>query len=139
MTRYSTLRHTLVAWLSGFLLLLTLGASPAPATIHYSISLSHPEQHLFRVTVEVPDVQGEVKFQMAAWNALYEIRDFSSHVQQVEAFVDGTRVDIDKLDKLTWRVKGRGTVKVSYATFWDDVGPFSAQLNPEHALSLIHI
>ncbi|MGB2626565.1 MAG: hypothetical protein WAK20_07230 [Candidatus Acidiferrum sp.] len=133
MTRYCPLARVLLSRLSGCLLVLTLGAAPALATIHYSVLLAQPEQHLFRVTVEVPEVQGEVKLQMAAWNALYEIRDFSSHVQQVEASIDGNRVEIDKLDKLTWRVKGNGTVKVSYGTFWDDVGPFSAQLNPEHA------
>ena len=133
MTRHRLLAGSFPTRLSGFLLFLALSAAPAVATIHYSVSLAQPEQHLFRVTVEVPDVQGEVKLQMAAWNALYEIRDFSSHVQQVEASVDGNKVEINKLDKLTWRVLGTGTVKVSYATFWDDVGPFSAQLNPEHA------
>ena len=83
--------------------------------------------------MEVPDVQGNLKLQMAAWNALYEIRDFSSHVQQVEAYANGQRVDIEKLDKLTWQVKATGTVTVKYATFWDDTGPFNSQLNAEHA------
>ena len=83
--------------------------------------------------MEVPDVHGEVNLQMAAWNALYEIRDFSSHVQQVEAFANNQKVEITKLDKLTWHVHATGTVKVSYSTFWDDPGPFSAQLNSEHA------
>ncbi|PYU16410.1 MAG: hypothetical protein DMG37_02460, partial [Acidobacteria bacterium] len=54
------------------------------ATIQYSVSLEHPEQHLFHVTMTIPDVKGEVTLQMAAWNALYQIRDFSAHVQQVE-------------------------------------------------------
>jgi len=114
-------------------LLLSAAALPAAATIQYTVSLAHPEQHLFRVSVEVPEVDGELKLQMAAWDALYEIRDFSSHVQQVEAFAGGQRVEIEKLDKLTWRVKASGTVKVSYSTYWDDTGPFSAQLNAEHA------
>ena len=103
------------------------------AAIRYQVSLAHPEQHLFRVSLEIPGVKGELKLQMAAWNALYEIRDFSSHVQQVEAFSDGQKVAIEKLDKLTWRVKAVGTVTVKYATFWDDPGPFNTQLNSEHA------
>ena len=123
----------LLATAATCLVILMFGASPTFATIHYTVSLNHPEQHLFRVTVEVPDVHGEVNLQMAAWNALYEIRDFSSHVQQVEAYADGQKVEIEKLDKLTWRVKGQGAVKVSYSTFWDDTGPFGAQLNVEHA------
>ncbi len=78
-------------------------------------------------------MKDDLILQMAAWNALYEIRDFSSHVQEVVAFADGQSVAIKKLDKLTWQVKGSGTITVRYTTFWDDVGPFSTQLNSEHA------
>ena len=127
-------RRVSTAPLSLLVLAVSLLCSPgASGAVRYTVSLAHPEQHLFRVSMEVPEVRGEVKLQMAAWNALYEIRDFSSHVQQVEAYADGQRVDIEKLDKLTWRVKASGTVTVKYATFWDDVGPFNSQLNTEHA------
>jgi predicted metalloprotease with PDZ domain len=83
--------------------------------------------------MEVPDVKDQLDLQMAAWDALYEIRDFSSHVQRVTASVNGRDVPIEKLDKLSWRVQATGAVKVSYDTFWDDPGPFSSQLNSEHA------
>jgi predicted metalloprotease with PDZ domain len=83
--------------------------------------------------MEIPGVHDQLKLQMAAWNALYEIRDFSSHVQQVEASANGQQIPIEKLDKLTWSVKANGTVTVKYATFWDDVGPFNTQLNADHA------
>ena len=105
----------------------------ARGEIRYTLSLAHPEQHVLRVTMEVPDVKEQVRLQMAAWNALYMIRDFSSHVQEVDATVNGERATIEKVDKLTWRVQGSGTVRVTYATFWDDVGPFATQLNAEHA------
>jgi len=110
-----------------------LAAGSARAAIRYEVSLAHPEQHLFHVKMEVPDVQGEVKLQMAAWNALYEIRDFSSHVQQVQALVNGQPARITKVDKLTWLIQGTGTISVRYDTFWDDIGPFNTQLNSEHA------
>jgi len=110
-----------------------LNVRPAHAEIKYTISLIHPEQHLFHVTMEVPNVQSHVDLQMAAWDALYQIRDFSSHVQRVSATLNGQSAPIEKLDKLTWRVQGDGIVKVSYDTFWDDPGPFSSQLNSEHA------
>ena len=103
------------------------------ATIHYEVSISHPEQHLFHVTMTVPDVDGEVTVRIPAWNALYQIRDFSSHVQQVEAFVGSVKTPIEKVDKQTWHITGRGTITVRYATYWDDVGPFATQLNGEHA------
>jgi predicted metalloprotease with PDZ domain len=127
-------KSRLQIWLLSFALVLVLvSGSAADGAIRYEVSLEHPEQHLFHVTMEVPDVQGDVKLQMAAWNALYEIRDFSSHVQQVQAFANGQQVGIEKLNKLTWDVKGSGTITVKYATFWDDVGPFNSQLNSEHA------
>jgi len=115
-----------------FVFVLTCCA-PSKATIQYAVSLEHPEQHLFHVTMTIPDVAGEVIVQMSAWNALYQIRDFSNHVGQVEAFAGSERAPIEKLDKQTWRIKGTGTIKISYATYWDDVGPFSSQLNAEHA------
>ncbi|MFI5098842.1 MAG: hypothetical protein ACHQT6_12785, partial [Candidatus Acidiferrales bacterium] len=93
------------------ILCLLLVAPPASrAEIRYIVSLAHPEQHLFHVSVEIPDVKDDLKLQMAAWNALYEIRDFSSHVQRVQALANGQPVFIEKLDKLTWRVKASGTV-----------------------------
>lgn len=116
----------------GFVFILTCSAS-SKATIQYTVSLEHPEQHLFHVTMTIPDVTSEVTVQMPAWNALYQIRDFSNHVRQVEAFAGTERAPIEKLDKQTWRILGSGTIKIQYATYWDDVGPFATQLNPEHA------
>src|SRR2546429_7014074 len=74
-----------VPWLFHPLVLLVFATS-SEATIQYNVSLEHPEQHLFHVTMTIPDVKGVVTVQMAAWNALYQIRDFSAHVQQLEAF-----------------------------------------------------
>jgi len=110
------------------LLSLFLFSAASQATIQYSISLEHPEQHLFHITMTIPDVTGELTVQMAAWNALYQIRDFSAHVQDVSA-----SATVEKTDKQTWRVRGNGTIMVRYATYWDEVGPFGTQLNGEHA------
>ena len=130
-----TLRARRLAYAAAAAILSLLLVSPpaSRAEIRYTVSLAHPEQHLFHISMEIPDVRDELKLQMAAWNALYEIRDFSSHVQQVQAFVDSKSVPIEKLDKLTWHVRGSGTITVRYDTFWDDPGPFNSQLSEEHA------
>jgi predicted metalloprotease with PDZ domain len=125
--RFPCAAATAIFWL------LLFSAQASRAEIRYAVSLVHPEQHLFHVSMEIPEVKGELKLQMPAWNALYEIRDFSSHVQRVQAFADGKSVPIEKLDKLTWHVMGSGTIMVRYDTFWDDPGPFNSQLNEEHA------
>jgi predicted metalloprotease with PDZ domain len=83
--------------------------------------------------MKVPNVTGELTVQMPAWNALYQIRDFSSHVQQVDAHIGNEKVPIEKIYKQSWRIKGSGTVRLDYATYWDEPGPFATQLNAEHA------
>lgn len=104
-----------------------------PQSIQYSISLSHPEQHLFHIQMFIPDVHGSVTLQMPAWNALYQIRDFSAHVRDVQ-FGNGMHPQqAEKVDKQTWRVQGEGMVEVSYVTYWDEPGPFATQLNADHA------
>ncbi len=108
-------------------------AEPSQATIRYEVSISHPEQHLFHVTMTIPDVSGEVTVQIPAWNALYQIRDFSSRVQRVEASGEGGRLPVEKVDKQSWQIRGSGTVQIRYATYWDEAGPFGTQLNGEHA------
>jgi len=122
--------------LLNFFLLIFLGLftfSSGAKAIQYSVSLEHPEQHLFHVTMTIPDVKGEVTVQMAAWNALYQIRDFSSHVQQVEALAGQGKAPIEKIDKQRWRIQGNGTITIRYATYWDEAGPFATQLNGDHA------
>ena len=108
-------------------------AGPSWATIRYEVAISHPQQHLFHVTMTIPDVIGEVAVQIPAWNALYQIRDFSSHIQQVEASAGNEKISVEKTNKQTWLIRGHGTITLRYATYWDDIGPFATQLNGEHA------
>src|SRR5882672_10593990 len=113
---------------------LLFAARPARATIEYSVSVARPEKHFFGVTMRVPNVHDRVLLQMPAWNALYQIRDFSSHMMQVTAKDEaGATLPIVKLDKQTWQVTGAGTLTVSYPIFWDEASPFASQLNPDHA------
>jgi predicted metalloprotease with PDZ domain len=109
-------------------------ACPAHATIDYAISLSHPERHIFGITMRIPAVRDQVTLQMPAWNALYQIRDFSSHMMQLSAKDDeGHLLPVRKLDKQTWSVAAKGAVTVTYPILWDDPGPFASQLNADHA------
>jgi predicted metalloprotease with PDZ domain len=42
-------------------------------------------------------------------------------------------LSVARLDKQTWRIEGTGEVRVQYAAYWDEPGPFGTQLNTEHA------
>ena len=81
----------------------------------------------------IPGAKDEVTIQMPAWNALYQIRDFASHVQQVQAFSGDKLLPIEKVDKQTWVIHGNGEITICYATYWDEPGPFGTQLNSRHA------
>ncbi len=84
--------------------------------------------------MRIPKVRDQVTLQMPAWNALYQIRDFSSHMMQIIATdEEGHPLPMRKLDKQTWSVSGNGTVTVTYPILWDEPGPFASQLNPDHA------
>jgi len=126
-------RHFLFSRMIVAAFLLALVATGASATIRYTVSVEHPERHIFHISMEIPDVTGEVIVQMPAWNALYQIRDFSAHVREVDAFAGSNQAAIEKLDKLTWRITGNGTITVRYETYWDESGPFATQLNADHA------
>src|SRR5579859_4867514 len=105
-------------------------ASPARATIRYTISLAHPEAHTFHVTMIVPDVRGPLSIQIPAWNATYMIRDFAWHVQGLRASAQSDKsLDSRKTDPLTWKITGNGEITIRYDTFWNETGPFAAQLN----------
>lgn len=108
-------------------------AMPSEAAIRYEISLAHPERHIFHIRMQIPEVTDQVTVQLPVWSALYQVRDFSAHVQQVAAVTGTQDARVEKLDKQTWRVQGKGTVTISYSTYWDEGGPFATQLNSEHA------
>lgn len=122
-------------WTRGtFLAALVFFSCPARATIEYTVSLAHPDRHVIGVTMRIPAVRDRVTLQMPAWNALYQIRDFASHVMQVTAKdEEGHSVPLRKIDKQTWVATGSGAIRVDYSTNWDDPGPFGTQLSAEHA------
>jgi predicted metalloprotease with PDZ domain len=106
----------------------------AQAIIRYQVALSQPNEHVFRIGMTIPDVRGSVTVQMPAWDGLYQIRDFAHHVSEMRASDgSGSALPITRLDKQTWRVDGNGEVRLQYATFWDETGPFGTQLDAEHA------
>jgi predicted metalloprotease with PDZ domain len=107
---------------------------PAHATIEYSVSVARPAAHVLGVSMRVPNVHDRVTLQMPAWNGLYQIRDFASHMMQLSARDEGgNSLAVLKVDKQTWAVSGGGAITVSYPIYWDDPGPFGTQLNPDHA------
>jgi predicted metalloprotease with PDZ domain len=121
---------------------LLLFARPAAATIGYHISLKNPELHVFHVAMEIPAgaADQEIIVALPAWNALYQVRDFSYRVRDVrarDAAAPSTPLPLRMLDKQTWKISLAGSAAraatVDYSIEWDDPGPFNSQLNMHHA------
>src|SRR5271156_3731398 len=119
-------------------------ARPASATIGYHISLKSPEQHVFHVSMEIPAAPAdqEIVVALPAWNALYQVRDFSYRVRDVRAHDSAALpapLPMRMLDKQTWKISLAGAgakahaATLDYSIEWDDPGPFNSQLNPHHA------
>jgi predicted metalloprotease with PDZ domain len=119
---------------------------PAAATIKYHVSLKNPEAHIFQVQMEIPPAPQGIVIAIPAWNALYQVRDFSYRVRDIEAKMStepgAADVPVRKLDKQSWQVLYpwdgalSPTAKpalVTYSIEWDDPGPFNSQLNAHHA------
>jgi predicted metalloprotease with PDZ domain len=138
--------------------LLFIGAPSSAATVRYQVSLGHPERHLITVTMTVPtepqdagSAAGSLHVAIAAWDALYEIKNFASRVRGVRATgmvtlpnsaVSQMSLPIPKIDQQTWAITLPGPlanggriseVRVEYQIFWDENSPFSSQLNSHHA------
>jgi len=133
--------------LSGVCALVSLlSARPAAGTVGYKISLKDPEQHVFQVSMTIPQPARETRLAMPAWNALYQVRDFTYRIRNVQVFslpdsgAPGENLPVRKLDKQTWEIVGGGkkagvvsSLMVRYSISWDDAGPFNSQLNARHA------
>ena len=130
-------------WMIAALFLLP---KPAAATIKYHVSLKNPEAHIFHVQMEIPPSPQGIVVAIPAWNALYQVRDFSYRVRDVQAKMSGDPgaepIPVRKLDKQSWQVEypwdgalspGAKPAVVTYSIEWDDPGPFNSQLNQRHA------
>ncbi len=126
------------------LFVLLLIPSTVRATIDYHVSLNRPGDHLFHVTMSIPVEGRRVTVALPAWNALYQVRDFSMRIRGMEALCPASiavPAQIASLDKQTWQISLDGpcqpndhnTIEVRYAIEWDSHGPFNSELDTRHA------
>ena len=127
--------------------LLAIGARRASATIHYTISLEQPDKHMFAVRMEIPQAPLGTTVALPAWNALYQVRDFSYRLRDLEVAPaehsnkSDASLRLIPVDKQTWTIGRTSPASagasadfvISYKIEWNDPGPFNSQLNAQHA------
>ncbi len=103
----------------------------AQTAAQYIVALSDPTRHLVHVTMNVEPV-ADLQVQLPVWNELYQVRDFSQFVHDIQARdVSGNPVPVRAVDKTTWSAPN--AQQIEYELVADTPGPFGAQLNSEHA------
>jgi predicted metalloprotease with PDZ domain len=86
------------------------------------------------VTVRLPAFQGHARLAMPIWNALYQVRNFVAHVEDVRAQNSVGFNQLLQTGTSTWELHGApGCALVSYDVYLDSPGPFGSELNAEHA------
>jgi predicted metalloprotease with PDZ domain len=111
-----------------------MAAEPA-LPVRYEIDLRQPAGHLVRVRMRIPDAPPSLQIQFPAWDALYQIRDFVRHVQDLEATCDERPADLRPVDVDTWQTGPQSCheLDVRYAVFANQESVFSAILDGQHA------
>ncbi len=99
---------------------------------HYQITPQSPQAHLFEVilTIRQPDPHGQV-LRLPTWiPGSYTLREFARHIVQIQAFADGTPIDIEKCDKATWQCAPcAGELTVKYQVYCFDISVRAAYLD----------
>ncbi|MGZ4818345.1 MAG: M61 family metallopeptidase [Terriglobales bacterium] len=106
---------------------------PEPGGLRYTVTFANTANHLLHVQIEVPRGFSR-ELQLPVWNALYQVRDFSQHVQHTSAHERSHNpLPITAVDKTTWRVGGEDSFTFEYDIVADNPGPFGAEVNEQHA------
>ena len=127
-------------------------AQDQPLRIKYWLAMSHPNSHLFEVTIEVglpADAKiGSLDFQMPKWSpGRYAVFDFAKNVQEVKARgacpagldCNPINLTVTRVDDQTWRAevgsfKPTGlSVMFSYKVFANDLSGTFSELDSRHA------
>jgi predicted metalloprotease with PDZ domain len=127
-------------------------AQDQPLRIKYWLAMSHPNTHLFEVTIEVAlptdTKMSSLDFQMPKWSpGRYAVFDFAKNVQEVKARgacpagldCGPINLSVIRLDDQTWRTEVGSfnppgmSVMFSYKVFANDLSGTFSDLDSRHA------
>ena len=112
------------------LVLLLFAPAAATAESRYSIDLTEANSGILRVSLDTSCSSLPCEFQLPAWSATYQLRNFSQYVGPVRAeTADGERVDVRKIEPSRWRIASApaGKIRLIYDVRADRDGPFGSQ------------
>ncbi len=105
-------------------------------TCHYQIKPYDPYGHTFEVTIEIHSPQQPFQtLSLPNWiPGSYLIRDFSKHIINLNVFDENdVRLDLEIIDKSSWRFASTSPVKVCYEVYAWDLSVRGAHFDQTHA------
>ena len=99
--------------------------SPHSEPTEYFVSLADAPSHIAHVSIRFPTFSGDTKLEMPVWNALYQVRNFSTHVEDVRAQGrSGQSATVLQTSTSEWDIQGRpGCAVTNYDIYLDVPGP----------------
>ena len=105
-------------------------------SISYTVQLSKPAAHIFKVTQEIsqPDKNGQI-LSLPAWiPGSYMIRDFAKNVIQIKATSNNSNIELHKIDKSTWQAEPVSKPLIlEYEIYAWDLSVRTAHMDMTHA------
>ena len=105
------------------------------AAIRYRVSVLDPGQHLYGITLEIDDAAVRQRLSLPVWiPGSYLVREFSQHLQKLQASVDGESVPLLQLSKNSWEARlpagsKKSTLQLSYEVYAFDASVRTAFLD----------
>jgi len=109
-------------------------ANPGPEPTEYFVSLADGADQVAHVSIRLPSFSSTAILNMPVWNALYQVRNFAVHVQDLQGEdSSGAPVAIRQTGTSTWDIAGpAGCLVAHYDIYLDNPGPFGSKLNSEY-------
>lgn len=120
-----------------FILVLFVFGGLQAQKFSHTVSMPEPHTHYFEVTWEIEDwKEGILDAKMPVWApGSYLVREFSKSVEAFNAENEkGKALDVEKINKNTWRVvtNGEDKIKISYRVYAYELSVRTSFLDADH-------
>jgi predicted metalloprotease with PDZ domain len=106
------------------------------SAVHYDISIKDAHAHLWQVTLTIPKPAKNQTVSLPVWiPGSYMVREFSKHLQNLQARQNGQAVAVNQLDKCTWQLVNSAAkpLVLSYEVYAFDNSVRTAWLTAQRA------
>jgi predicted metalloprotease with PDZ domain len=106
------------------------------ANISYEVTMSEPHTHYYEIKMSIKDYKKDYfDIQMPTWSpGSYLIREYSKNVEELIASSNGKQLNIEKVNKNTWRIMAQkaNNVSIKYKVYAFEMSVRTSFLDASH-------